>query len=299
MKWIVYCTTCLINGKIYIGVHDTENPEVFDGYLGCGVEISHLLKNPKTAFQYAVKKYGFKNFKRSLLYVFDDADSAYAKEAEIVTSEFVKHKDNYNSIPRNLYTLPIEDTIYEYYLDGTFKSECKNVKKHAETIGCNPGWLLQACEFYTNYRSSYWSYNKVDKLDLSEYSFDNSYMIYQFSLNGEFINKWDSVEEICDALHLSKADINSAISKENNLGDFYFLKDENKIFDVLKSKEVYNCLPKVKIKEPRKIAQYDLDGNLIKVFNTLTECKTLYPKCIDCAKGIRKQTKGYTFKYIS
>jgi hypothetical protein len=100
-------------------------------------------------------------------------------------------------------------------------------------------------------------------------------------------------------LHLSKADINSAISKENNLGDFYFLKDENKIFDVLKSKEVYNCLPKVKIKEPRKIAQYDLDGNLIKVFNTLTECKTLYPKCIDCAKGIRKQTKGYTFKYIS
>nr|DAM35509.1 MAG TPA: GIY-YIG nuclease superfamily protein [Bacteriophage sp.] len=35
LKWIVYCTTCTINNKIYIGVHKTVNPEVFDGYLGC------------------------------------------------------------------------------------------------------------------------------------------------------------------------------------------------------------------------------------------------------------------------
>lgn len=34
LKWIVYCTTCTINNKIYIGVHKTVNPEVFDGYLG-------------------------------------------------------------------------------------------------------------------------------------------------------------------------------------------------------------------------------------------------------------------------
>ena len=36
MKYIVYKTTCLINNKIYIGVHQTENPEIFDGYLGRG-----------------------------------------------------------------------------------------------------------------------------------------------------------------------------------------------------------------------------------------------------------------------
>lgn len=28
LKWIVYCTTCNINNKIYIGVHKT-NPEIF------------------------------------------------------------------------------------------------------------------------------------------------------------------------------------------------------------------------------------------------------------------------------
>ena len=39
MKYIVYQTVCKTNKKIYIGVHSTENPDIFDGYLGCGVYI--------------------------------------------------------------------------------------------------------------------------------------------------------------------------------------------------------------------------------------------------------------------
>lgn len=35
MNYIVYKTTNLINGKIYVGVHRT-NPDIFDGYIGCG-----------------------------------------------------------------------------------------------------------------------------------------------------------------------------------------------------------------------------------------------------------------------
>lgn len=50
MKYIVYCTTCTKNGKIYIGVHKTENPEVFDGYIGNGLKIGYSIKNTKNAF---------------------------------------------------------------------------------------------------------------------------------------------------------------------------------------------------------------------------------------------------------
>lgn len=35
-KWIVYCTTCSVNNKIYIGVHKTLDPYKFDGYIGGG-----------------------------------------------------------------------------------------------------------------------------------------------------------------------------------------------------------------------------------------------------------------------
>jgi hypothetical protein len=41
MKYIVYQTLNKVNNKIYIGVHQTENPEIFDGYYGCGITISN------------------------------------------------------------------------------------------------------------------------------------------------------------------------------------------------------------------------------------------------------------------
>jgi hypothetical protein len=55
MKVIVYCTTNIINKKIYIGVHVCKS-EKFDGYIGCGVYVTKpsTYNHPKTAFQYAV-----------------------------------------------------------------------------------------------------------------------------------------------------------------------------------------------------------------------------------------------------
>lgn len=52
MKYIVYCTTNLINKKIYIGQHLTKNPDKFDEYLGCGVYANRpsTYNKPKTAF---------------------------------------------------------------------------------------------------------------------------------------------------------------------------------------------------------------------------------------------------------
>ena len=92
MKFIVYCTTNIVNKKIYIGVHKTENPDKFDGYLGCSVRATQpsTYMNPKTAFQYAVKKYGTDKFSRSILYVYDTAEEAFNKEKELVTTEFIK-----------------------------------------------------------------------------------------------------------------------------------------------------------------------------------------------------------------
>ena len=45
MKYIVYLTLnkkSKVNGinKIYVGVHQTDCPDIFDGYIGCGVYIN-------------------------------------------------------------------------------------------------------------------------------------------------------------------------------------------------------------------------------------------------------------------
>lgn len=79
---IVYKTTNLINGKIYIGKHSTAKLD--DGYLGSGYYILE-----------AIKKHGKENFTREILSEHATSDEAYLAESLIVTKEFIKKK-NYN-----------------------------------------------------------------------------------------------------------------------------------------------------------------------------------------------------------
>ena len=88
-----------VNNKTYIGVHKTTQNN-FDGYIGCGVDITRpsTYKKSKTAFQYAVNKYGVDKFSRSTLFTFDNELDAYNKESELVTIEYVKNPNTYNLI---------------------------------------------------------------------------------------------------------------------------------------------------------------------------------------------------------
>ena len=83
MFYIIYQTTNLLNGKIYIGVHQTNNVE--DQYLGSG---KLLLR--------AVRKYGREHFNKKVLFKYETLTEALDKEKEIVTQEFIKRKDTYN-----------------------------------------------------------------------------------------------------------------------------------------------------------------------------------------------------------
>lgn len=86
MFYTVYRTTNNVDGKVYIGKHQTNNLE--DDYLGSG----KLLRR-------AIKKHGAENFSREILFVFDNEDEMNAKEVELVTEEFCSLDTNYNLCP--------------------------------------------------------------------------------------------------------------------------------------------------------------------------------------------------------
>lgn len=79
----LYKITNMINGKIYIGVHSTDN--LNDSYMGSGV-----------ALHRAFEKYGIENFRKEILMFFHNNQELYNKESEIVTESFVERKDTYN-----------------------------------------------------------------------------------------------------------------------------------------------------------------------------------------------------------
>jgi hypothetical protein len=83
MFYTIYKITNMINGKIYIGKHQTK--DLNDGYMGSG---KHLIR--------AIKKYGIENFEKEIIFVFNNEDEMNAKEAELVTEEFIKEDNNYN-----------------------------------------------------------------------------------------------------------------------------------------------------------------------------------------------------------
>lgn len=80
---IIYKTTNLINGKIYVGMHSTDN--LNDGYLGSG----WILKQ-------AIKKYSKENFKREVLLVLPSRKEAREVEALLVDTVFISRQNTYN-----------------------------------------------------------------------------------------------------------------------------------------------------------------------------------------------------------
>ena len=83
MKYTIYKTTNLINNKIYIGYHATENE--YDSYLGSG-----------RVFLKSIRKYGKENFIKEILFIFKTKNEALKKEKEIVNRDFILSNFNYN-----------------------------------------------------------------------------------------------------------------------------------------------------------------------------------------------------------
>ena len=75
--YFIYKTTNTVNGKFYIGKHETMKIE--DGYLGSG----NLLIA-------AIKKYGKDVFKREILEFLSDRTSLNAREREVISKNFLE-----------------------------------------------------------------------------------------------------------------------------------------------------------------------------------------------------------------
>lgn len=81
--YYLYIITNLINNKIYIGCHSTN--DLNDNYMGSGLHIKR-----------AIDHYGIENFSKQIISFFDNEDEMFAAEKKIVTKEFIKENNNYN-----------------------------------------------------------------------------------------------------------------------------------------------------------------------------------------------------------
>ena len=83
MYYLIYEIKNKLNGKVYVGLHKTNNPN--DNYMGSGKHIKAV-----------IAKYGVENFEKRILRFCSSEDDMRQKESEIVNEEFVKRTDTYN-----------------------------------------------------------------------------------------------------------------------------------------------------------------------------------------------------------
>lgn len=87
-KYYIYKISCLKKGfhygHIYIGKRKSLHPEK-DSYTGGGTILKHYQR-----------LYGFDNFKKDILFIFDNEKDALNKEMELVSSVFIARADNFN-----------------------------------------------------------------------------------------------------------------------------------------------------------------------------------------------------------
>ena len=79
----IYRITNLLNGKMYIGKHKTDNLD--DGYMGSGT----IIKN-------AIRKYGVQNFRKEWLMFCEDEEEMNDMERVYVDQNWVDRSDTYN-----------------------------------------------------------------------------------------------------------------------------------------------------------------------------------------------------------
>lgn len=293
IKYIVYCTTCTVNNKIYIGVHKT-NPEIFDGYIGNNVYCNRpsTYNNPKERFHYAVKKYGPKNFKRATIAVFDNEQDAYNLEEIIVNEQFLSRADVYNVAlggKSGNYNITGK-TIYQYSETGEFIRDYKSIKEASLQIQRNMSSIQAALKNKRKCAGFFWTEVKFDVLDLTKmhlYEDTRKIPVFQYSESGEYDCCYESINDASRVLNINSSNLGAAIKLGSICNGKYFTNTFSPNFSISKSEQIAST----------EIHQYDLDGNYIASYTHMGAAKKALGIKSDIYKAIKLGRTAGNFQW--
>jgi hypothetical protein len=305
------------------GIYLIYNAETNKCYVGSSIDLwrrlldKHLpsLRNNthiNEHLQSSWNKYGSKSFLYIIVETFDkDTD---IKEREqfymnkiLLADKFIYEgnnfivKNGYNKRPVSEYNRDfaklISKKILQYKITGEFVREWDSIIEAKETL--NVRGISRVCKGHKFSAGGFiWRYKVEDNypliIEVNYKSYAKNIPILQYDLDGLFIKEWVSRAEIEKELgHIIK------ISKKNN----EYKRSLNFIWKFKKSEN----FPK-KIDAPnnykglanRKVLQYDLNGDLVKIWDNTTQIKeelgliNITAACNDRTKTIY----GFIWRYV-
>lgn len=263
VKYIVYITVNTVNGKFYIGVHRTETPLIFDGYIGCGAFIDKpsSYNKGKVPLHKAILKYGTKSFIRNTLAVFDSLEEALKLEALLVNEDFIKRPNTYNATVGGGAPPMLNREVYQYTIKGelvkVWESETDILKYYDSKVSITT--IIKNKRSFAGYL---WSFS--NSINVEEYKLEcNRGFISQYNLDGLLLEQFKNTTIAAQKLDMKREEITRAVFEKRPTGGYYFLKSDVDIVDVLNHK-VEN--PKLK-----PVYRYLKSGEYDTYFKTTSE----------------------------
>jgi group I intron endonuclease len=195
MNRIVYKVTNKNTEEVYVGV-TTKSIE--------DRKRDHLKKSKKGksyAFQNAIATYGVDAFKWEQIDTATTTNELAQKEKEYIL-EYNSKEQGYNSDSGG----GIQKTVYQYdILTGVLVNKYSNLTDASATVGLTKQDLSKVCLSVNKVSNGFvWSYSSTFPIHIND---KRRKVIQQFSLEGKFINEFNSVSEASKLTGCNKTSI--------------------------------------------------------------------------------------------
>ena len=240
------------------------------------------------------------------------------------TSTFIYTDDIKNKISKSK-----SKPILQYDMDGFFIKKWDNTKEIVKEFNCSSSTITKCCRRVAKKSLGYiWRYYEEKfplKLDVNltntEKLVSNSYntrtvtngvvtkTVLQYNLKGEYLNEYNSIEEAVKCNEKTNRTSLSACcsGKFKTSGGFIwrYKLDENfpsiiEVGNITEQDIIRSTLNK---KREKPVDQFDLEGNLLKQFKSMSEAVIELNICrtgiYQCCTGKLKTYKKYIWKYAS
>ena len=180
-------------------------------------------------------------------------------------------------------------SIRQYTTNGVFLKSFKNTTEAAKILDIERTKITNA--IYGKYATSgYWFLKEGETIEsYLDGSIKKEPKVYMYNLDGTFFREFENISYIKKEYKFNKNDLKRAIKNTNLFENFYW--SYSKYDNILLEN------PEIESKKPRKVYQYTLEGDFVREWDSITECRKYFPSVLQVCLGKRNHCKKFNFSF--
>ena len=187
--------------------------------------------------------------------------------------------------------------VFQYDVNGIFIKEWGSIRNASKSLNINAPNISSVCTGHIKTAGGFiWKYSNNNDLSFNMSSDKTALKkVFQYDLKGNFIKEWESSSEASRELNINALIIPRVCrGKSKTAGGFIWKYEGDTNFSKNFEPNKTNS---------KKVFQYDLNGNFIKEWRTITEASrelNIYDTSIGrVCRGKKKTAGGFIWKYAN